>query len=238
MINVDLAFVPPASAPDVAIVIDVLRMTTTATTLFSRNLAELAVVADSAAALALEQESGALLLGERHGLPLPGFDGGNSPLDHLESDLSGRHAILCTTNGSKAVEAMAEAAHVLLGAIVNDRAVAKRALQLTNGRISVICAGTDGQVSLDDVLGAGCILQELSRLEPGARFSDSCRIALMLAERSCGIDDTLRQARHADTLGRLGFINDIHFAARRNSFQQVPERFAMGPARFTAFGSG
>jgi phosphosulfolactate phosphohydrolase-like enzyme len=30
----------------------------------------------------------------------------------------------------------------------------------------VICAGTDGQVSLDDVLGAGCILQEIRRVEP------------------------------------------------------------------------
>jgi 2-phosphosulfolactate phosphatase len=232
MINVKLAFVPPAPASDVAIVIDVLRMTTMATTLFSRSLAELAVVADSRAALALARESGALLLGERHGLPLPGFDGGNSPLDHLDTDLSGKQAILCTTNGSKAVEAVAEAAHVLLGAIVNDRAVARRALELTDGNVTLVCAGTDGLVSLDDVLGAGCILQEIRRLEPGVRFSDSCRIALMLAERPAGISDTLRQAQHVDTLGKLGFTDDVSFAANRNSFQEVPERHAAEPARF------
>jgi 2-phosphosulfolactate phosphatase len=234
MLRLELAFVPPGLPTDVAVVIDVLRMTTTATALFARGLEELAVVADTSDALELAERTGALLLGERHGVPLPGFHGGNSPLEHFGTDLTGVRAILCTTNGSKAVEAASQAPHVLLGAIVNALAVAERAVALAERSVLLLCAGTNGRPSLDDVLGAGCIAKEILRLVPDAELSDGIRIALTVADGSDRVEATLCEASHAETLRRLGFEKDIAFAAQRSSIGVVAVKVADEPARFRA----
>lgn len=242
MLELDLVFVPsePSDsedvAEDVAVVIDVLRMTTTATVLFARGLHELFVVADPDEAARLARRTGALLLGERGGLPLPGFDGGNSPLERLHDDLNGRSAILCTTNGSRAVEAAAGARHLLLGALVNARAAAHRAVSLAHRRILLVCAGTHGAPSLDDVLGAGLIIAEVVDLAPTAHLSDAARIAARLATDTRGLTASLGEAGHAHTLVELGFEADVAFAARSNAFDVVAQRVSGDPIRFRAVG--
>lgn len=232
--QLELAFVPPARTEDVAIVVDVLRMTTTAAALLSRGLAELAVVADVDAARLYSRTVDGLLLGERGGVALPGFDGGNSPLENVSRDLSGRHATLCTSNGSKAVEAAALARELLLGAIVNASAVARLAVDLAADSITVICAGTDGRPSLDDVLGAGCIAREVMRLLPECAASDSAKLAVEIASSPKGIPALLAASRHAGTLRDLGFHADIDYAGKLDALTVVPRRTAAAPAVFRA----
>lgn len=224
MLSVDVAFLPPGAdaSLDVAVVIDVLRMTTTATQLFSHGLARLGVVAGEEDARELARAHEALLLGERGGLPLPGFDFGNSPLEHAGSDLSGRSAVISTTNGSKAVEAAAAAEHVLLGAIVNAHSVATRALGLATRRVTLICSGTDGLVSFEDVLGAGIICERLLTAVPNLELTDAACVALQLVRAP---DSSIRLARHAGTLEGLGFGADLGFAETPDSLEAVPERF-------------
>ena len=238
-----LELLPPHDTPDTVpldtvIVIDVLRMTTTACALFSRGLSKLSVVAAVEDARTLAAAEGALLLGERGGVRLPGFDGGNSPLEYLDQDLSARRAVLCTSNGSRAVEGGRDARHLLLGSIINAAAVARKALFLAREEIRLVCAGTDGEVSLDDVLGAACIARELVRLEPALTRSgsknDSAKLALKVLEGTPDLEAGLREARHAALLASLGFGEDVRFAARLNSFEEVPQRVAQHPARFRA----
>ncbi len=232
-----LELLPPHNTPDTAldtvIVIDVLRMTTTACALFSKGLSGLSVVAAVEEARTLAAAEGALLLGERGGVKLPGFDGGNSPLEYLDRDLSGERAVLCTSNGSRAVERGASARHLLLGSVVNAVAVARKALSLAQEDVRLVCAGTNGEVSFDDVLGAACIARELERLEPDLTKSDSVTLALKALESTPDLAAGLMEARHAVLLASLGFGEDVRFAARLNSFEEVPQRVAQGPARFT-----
>lgn len=231
MLRVNLDLLPAPRSCDVAVVIDVLRMTTTAATLFARGLAELVVVAEVDEARALAQRERALLLGERQGVKVAGFDGGNSPLEYLEQDLTARRAVICTSNGSRAVEAV-QAKHLVLGAIVNARASVERALALAERDVTLVCAGTAQQVSLDDVAAAGCLLQELMELEPQAVLSDSCKLALRLVEGGAGVLELLRDSRHGGILFGLGFDEDIAFAAKRNRYRHVPIRHDLAPARF------
>src|SRR5690625_3629544 len=233
MLKIDAAFLPPTADTrlDVAVVIDVLRMTTTATQLFSRGLDRLAVVASVDGARKPAAENSALLLGERGGLPLPGFDFGNSPLEHRDSDLSGKTAVISTTNGSRAVEAAAAARHVLLGAIVNARSTARRAVSLADGKVTLICSGTDGLASFEDVLGAGLICECLLEEQPAAEVSDAARVCLQVLRAP---DSGIRLARHADTLLQLGFGDDLDFAAARDSLPLVAERTESGSAWFSA----
>lgn len=232
MIAFDLEFVPTRRSAEAVVVFDVLRMTTTACAAFAAGLRELEVVAEVEAARARARAGEALLLGEREGVPPPGFDGGNSPLEALTLGLEGRRAVLCTTNGSRAVEAAAHARHLLLGAVVNAAAVARFLLALGPRDVLLSCAGTNDRASLDDVVGAAWVLREAVAREPGVELSDAALLALRLVD---GRDDPaplLAEARHARFLASIGFADDVAFASRPNAFDVVPWRHAADPPAF------
>jgi len=231
--ELDVAFLPVGDRLDVAVVIDVLRMTTTAATLLGGGMRCLTIIAEADAALTHAAGSGALLFGERMGLPYPGFDGGNSPTEHDGRDYGGRSAILCTTNGSRAVGLVANARHVLLGAIVNAPAVARLAAHLASDRVTLVCAGTNGEISLDDVLGAGCIAVELVRLGDFS-LTDAARIAMAVACGATEVGTMLATAHHAHTLGQLGFAGDIEYAGRLGTVDKVAHLVGRTPLEFEA----
>lgn len=239
MIRVALDLVPLGSAaageaPDVAVVFDVLRMTTTATALMAAGLGNLWVVAEVEAARREATARGALLFGERDGVALPGFDGGNSPLEVRADRVAGRDAVLCTTNGSRAV-AWAGAVPVLLGAVVNAAAVARRLIAFAPARVRLVCAGTEGRVSNEDVAGAACVLDALQRFGAVLDLDDAAYLAVRATGSAGGVEALVGRAAHARTLTRLGFAEDVVFAARRDAFDVVPER---GPAAAAAFVAG
>lgn len=221
-VRVDL--VPDAAlvAGTTVVVVDVLRMTTTATVLADLGLVHLAVVADVERARARARADGALLLGERQARPLPGFDGGNSPAEFTAAQVRGRAAVICTTNGSAAVEACSAAEHVLLGCLRNGEAVAQRALALARDQIRVVCAGTAGRLSLDDVAAAGHVVAALAGLAPGAELDDAALTARATAGGN--VPGLLAASRHGRTLLAAGFADDLLLAAQRDVSQEVMER--------------
>jgi 2-phosphosulfolactate phosphatase len=236
MIRLQLSLLPHTNARDVAIVVDILRMTTTSAVLMSRGLSELYVVADETEARDLAQAKKALLLGERGGLPLQGFDGGNSPLEYLEQELKGKRAVLCTSNGSKAVEAASEAKHLLLGSTVNAVAVAQEALRRAEERITILCAGLSIQreVSLEDALGAAVIAREIQRLQHVEVVGDESYLMLhALDGLNAPLAEHFRRAKHGQVVLELGFEKDLTFAADINVLSNVAVRKSKTPALFT-----
>jgi 2-phosphosulfolactate phosphatase len=233
MIQLQLSLLPRSHTADVAIVVDILRMTTTSAVLMSRGLSELYVIADEQGARNLAREKKALLLGERGGLPLKGFDGGNSPVEYLRRDLKNKRAVLCTSNGSKAVEAVAEAKHVLLGSTVNAAAVANEAIKRAEKTIAIVCAGTLGEVSLDDALGVAVIAREIQRLNPVEIVGDESFLMLhALRGLDAPLAEQFRRAKHGQLVIDLGFEKDLAFAGERNSLQSVAVRKNNNPALF------
>ncbi|HEU5370588.1 MAG TPA: 2-phosphosulfolactate phosphatase [Ktedonobacterales bacterium] len=116
---------------DVAVVIDVIRATTTLAVLFDRGCARVLVAGDIPAArtFAAGHPGAYLLAGEVGGLRPPGFDFGNSPVELAAADLSGREVIFCTTNGTRALHACAGAGAILAGSLRNAQAVCQTALR-------------------------------------------------------------------------------------------------------------
>ena len=156
-----------ACAGGIAVVIDVLRASTTiVTALFHGAAGVLPVlgVADARAAA----HGGRLLGGERGGVRIEGFDLGNSPLEYAAERVRGRSLVVTTTNGTAALHACRGAREILIGAIVNRAAVAEAARRLARHGLEVhlVCAGTDGAVSAEDVLAAGAILDAASAAGP------------------------------------------------------------------------
>lgn len=231
--RLELSFLPQPTS-DVAIVVDVLRMTTTASVLFRQGLSDLFVVAELDEARALAKERDLLLFGEREGIAPEDFDGGNSPREYAELDLHERQVVLSTSNGSAAVEAVAGANDVLLGSILNARAVAQEALRRAVDVITLTCAGTNGEVSFDDVLAAGCIAREVLGLEPQTRPSDSVTLALKALQATDDLATGLFEADHGRRLLDLGYEGDVTFAADLNSTTVVPHRVGTDPLTFRA----
>lgn len=148
-------------AGGIAVVIDVLRASTTIITALAHGAVRVRPVLTVEEARAEAAARDALLGGERGGRRIDGFDLGNSPLEYSRDRVSGRSIVITTTNGTAALHACAGAIDVLIGAIVNRSAVAAVAHALAlqhGGDIHLVCAGTDGAVTEEDLLAAGAIL--------------------------------------------------------------------------------
>ena len=90
----------------IAVVIDVLRATTSIVYAFAAGCREIRPCADldEARRLADSLPAGkALLAGERGGMPPKGFDLGNSPREFTPKNCKDRTVVLTTTNGTRAI---------------------------------------------------------------------------------------------------------------------------------------
>src|SRR5438105_15063042 len=109
--DVQVHLLPALAAPgrlrgSVAVVIDVLRATTTIVHALAAGCTAVRPVAevDEARALADRLPAGKVLLGgERGGAPLPGFDLGTSPREYTARRCKGTTLVLTTSNATRAL---------------------------------------------------------------------------------------------------------------------------------------
>ncbi len=109
-------------ADSVAVVVDVLRATTTMSHALANGARDVwpCLEVDDALAIAAALPSETRLLGgERGGARIDGFDFGNSPGDYTPERVAGRTVVFTTTNGTRALLHCRSAARVALGAFVN-----------------------------------------------------------------------------------------------------------------------
>ena len=216
---IDVALTPADLRPaDVAVVIDVLRATSTATQALASGYHRV-LCADSIERAVALRAPGRVLAGEQRCVVPPGFDMGNSP---IEATLRhGDELVLATTNGAPAIVATARhAPRVLLACLLNLESVlgALRCDEHQTERdIQIVCSGTDGKVALEDVYVAGRIC---ARLE-GQR-TDVALIAEALAATYPTPLQALSASRNARTLTAVGLEHDIGYCARESELDVVP----------------
>src|SRR5262245_39532454 len=109
---------PAALAGKTAVVIDVLRATTTIVQALATGAKEIVPLqeVDEARRLAEKLGEGAILGGERGGVLIPGFDLGNSPAEYTAAKVAGKTVVFTTTNGTRALQRCKMAERVLIGA--------------------------------------------------------------------------------------------------------------------------
>jgi 2-phosphosulfolactate phosphatase len=117
----------------VCIVGHVLRASSPIVTLFERGCGRVLLARRVAEGRWMAREGGHLLAGERNGLPPAGFDLGNSPVELQGRDLTGSSVVLTTSNGTVAIQQVADARAVLVGCFMNAGACCSAALQLALG---------------------------------------------------------------------------------------------------------
>ncbi len=208
-----------------AVVIDVLRSTTTMIHALAAGCTAVrpCLEVDEARELAGKMPAGKVLLGgERGGVPPPGFDLGNSPSEYTAKVCCGAMLVLTTTNGSRACFRAAEAERVLVAGFVNYSAVCEQ-LRLDHRPVHMICAGTDGEISLEDTLLAGALVDFLCDVWD-VRLNDSARLAWDCFENHGQVLlGAMQVGKGGMHLQRLGLAEDIQAAAQIDQFNLVPE---------------
>jgi 2-phosphosulfolactate phosphatase len=205
-------------------VFDVLRATTSMAAALAAGVSEIRIYADtaSAARAAGPASQERLLCGEENCLPPPGFDLGNSPGAFNADRHHGRVMHMSTTNGTRAIVASRKAAAVYPVALVNARATAVALLR--DGRdVTLLCAGTGGAVAIEDVIGAGAVLDALYDERPKLTHASDEPLIARLLYRS--FRDSLRIAissgKGGENVEGAGLSADIDFAARLDVFDVV-----------------
>jgi 2-phosphosulfolactate phosphatase len=151
----------------VALVIDVIRATTTIVTMFERGARAVKLTSEMVSARgAIGQHTATLLIGEVGGVHPPDFAYGDSPVALIDVDLRQHDVIFSTSNGTNALVAAAEASAVIAACMRNGPAAVATALERARAAqadISIICAGRAGstQQGLDDLICAGYLVQQL-----------------------------------------------------------------------------
>lgn len=197
-----------------AVVVDVLRATTTLSFALDAGAARVIPVASPQEAFALRaREPGAWLCGEREGLRIPGFDRGNSPFEYPASAVAGRTLIFASTNGSSAMLSARTARRRFLGAFVNATALVDAVK--TDAEVAILCAGRLGAFALEDAACAGWLCARFEA-RGAAITGPGARLALRLAPRGPGeVRAMLQGCVHGRALRALGpeFVRDVERCA-------------------------
>jgi len=229
MSQIRVELLPGTLPPDpegVCAVVDVIRATTTLVALAESGDPEVWIAGDVAAARQAASQLGphTLLCGERGGLPPEGFDHGNSPREFQDSDLTGRRAVLSTTNGAYAIERWGESRRTYIAALRNAGAVANRLLEDPSApTITIACAGRSGALALDDLYTAGVIVQRLLEASPDLNLDESALTALHVTNAYPSADAALAASRSAQALKPVGLWDDVTYCAQVDASQAVPE---------------
>lgn len=208
------------------IVVDVLRATSSIICAINGGAVKVVPTVDAGDAVALAQRLGArecVLGGERGGIKINGFDLGNSPEDYLGRAVRNKTVIVSTTNGTGALHSVKSAEKILLGAMINRTAAAKAAAADGND-ILIVCAGTDGQPSADDLITAGALIDAV-RIYADIREGELTDMALVCENLYHNWKDgsfALDSVFHVKRLMGLGFEKDIEFCFAPDSTDTVP----------------
>ena len=185
------------------VIVDVLRASSVITTAIEHGCKSVIPVAEVEDAAMMARQLGGervLLCGERQGLLIPGFNLSNSPLEYTQEAVSGRVLVMSTTNGTRAEAALSQ-----------------------SDSIAIVCAGTSGRYSLDDILCSGAIISRIIDMTGKQALCDLSRTALALYDSySEDLFTSLQGSQHFERLRSLGFEEDIRYCLQEDVMQAVP----------------
>ncbi len=203
-----------------AVVIDVLRASTTIITALTNGCQAIipAIDVTEAGELARRLGGNCVLGGERNAQKIEGFQLGNSPLEYTTEAVGGQTIVLTTTNGTKAIRMTSGASQVLVASFANIEAIVKQ-LAAQDMDVSLICAGRNGGFSFEDTACAGAIIEAL---KPDY-LTDSARMAhIIYKSGACNSEALIAVSEHAEYLKSIGLEADIEFCARMNWTEIIP----------------
>jgi 2-phosphosulfolactate phosphatase len=231
-VKINCILFPPVQldiSQDYAVVIDVLRATTNILCLFERGARVIRPIQDVEEAKQYKLHNPhCVLAGERDGKKLEGFFLGNSPVETLGAKIKGKEIVLSTTNGTNAILAAGKAYKAYVGSLLNLTKLAEtigQQLRDTRKDLNIICSGTEGQVSLEDLYCAGALIQKAVSMGGlrGFEMDDGAKVAKMVHGGFGTGMDAMLASSHGKRLSNLTMTGDIALCSKTDLMPFLPQ---------------
>ncbi|MFW6022406.1 MAG: 2-phosphosulfolactate phosphatase [Halanaerobiaceae bacterium] len=146
-------------AEGLVVIIDVFRAFSTACYVSASGAEKIIPVGKIETAFQLKDEnSDFILIGERDGKKLKGFDFGNSPSLIRDVDFKGKTVVHTTSAGTQGIVKAEKADEIITGSFVNAGAVAEYIKRKNPEQVSLVSMGTAGvKLAVEDTLCANYI---------------------------------------------------------------------------------
>jgi 2-phosphosulfolactate phosphatase len=228
----------PETDSDIAVVIDVLRATTTISWALKNGADSIQVFSDLELLKNTAKNWDAkkrLMLAERGGKMIDGFDLGNSPLSVTKETVQGKRLFMSTTNGTKSLKKVQNVESLFAMALPNRKAVAERIISLNKKNVLILGSGWEGSYSLEDSLAAGALalyIKENFNSEVNI-LNDELQASLALWNVwKNDIQKCLKTATHGKRLTSLGdYEDDFKCCSELDCLDIVPIQVERGVIR-------
>jgi 2-phosphosulfolactate phosphatase len=203
----------------IVVVIDVLRATSTILAALVNGCREVipAVEIEEVINMSKNYEKDSFLLcGERNIDAIEGFHLSNSPLEYTAEQVQDKTLLFTTTNGTRAIRRAVDAKEVIICSMTNVDAVAGHIAGQQEDTVFV-CAGTDGQFSMDDVVTAGAVINRLKSMVDNLELGDLALVSESMYQCSDGdVHGLLERSTHYKRLMASGLKDDIDYCLSLN----------------------
>lgn len=198
--EIEVSIGGPGDTDSTIVLVDVYRSSTTIITALD-NGAKYILPFNSAeearkARKEWDEKEDVVLAGENLGMKLEGFDLNISPGEMSEENIRDKIIMYKSDNLTRILTECKDAEEVMIGGIINSRATAEYLNKMERDKVEIVACGTHNkarireilgiscdihdEVTMEDVIGAGAILQYLS----DENLSDMALISLLAYENS------------------------------------------------------
>jgi 2-phosphosulfolactate phosphatase len=202
-------------------VLDILFATTTIVHAFANGARRIHPVRTREEGLEVAESIGACLLaGEYLARPIAGFAPA-TPMALADLGLDGREMIYCTTNGTQALAAVAHAAHVYVGSMLNGKALVDHVVtRHADASVLIVCSGSLDRFNLEDFHGAGHLVAHFE--QQGDYAMTDPAIAALHAYRGCDTRTALLGSRVGRLMASHDLVAEVDYASSHDTLSVVP----------------
>lgn len=201
---------------EIIVVIDVLRATSTMINALNNGVKEIYTFASLDAAREFKEKNQDIILGgERDAKKPDDFDCGNSPLEYEK--FQGKIVALTTTNGTLALSNAKGAKEILIMSNYNYKATSDYLIEKKEN-IRFLCAGTNGEFSLDDAFCAAKSIEYIQNTGKNYEVDDMGKLLL------CNIKDEkkiVKKAKHYSVLEDLEYFDDLDYCLNIGDYRFI-----------------
>lgn len=156
-------------ARGLCVIIDVFRAFSLECYLYDRGAALVRPVGSVEDTLALHRKlPGSVLIGERGGAKIEGFDYGNSPSTVPKEAVKGRIVLHTTSAGTQGIVNAVHADEIITGSLVNAKAIAAYIAKKQPDEVSLVCMGNAGLTPAQEDELCAAYIESLLRGRPMA----------------------------------------------------------------------
>lgn len=205
------------------VIIDIFRATSTITTALFNGAKQVIPVSSVAECVEISNQlKNCITAGERDGKVAPGLQYGNSPLEYNHDFIDGKSLALTTTNGTRLLHMVNDAANIIIGSFLNLQAICDFLLA-SDKDIILACASWKDRVNMEDSLFAGAVVSIIQ-----AQVECKCDSAMIaksmytVALQQESILDYLEDSSHYRRLSGFGLMEDLAYCTTFNIHPIVP----------------